>query len=169
MISIPRNVGQIPVYYNAKPTGRPMDPSDKFTSKYLDVSNTPLYPFGYGRSYTTFRYGDIGLSSESMGWNDTLVVTVTVRNTGATAGEEVVQLYTRDVVGSLTRPVKELKGFQKIYLEPGASKRLQFRLTAGDLAFVNGKLERMAEPGEFRVMVGPDSEHLKEKTFRLEE
>ncbi len=169
VISIPRNVGQIPIYYSAKPTGRPMDPGNKFTSKYLDVPNTPLYPFGYGRSYTTFEYGETGLSSESIGRSDTLVVSVTVSNTGATAGEEVVQLYTRDVVGSLTRPLKELKGFQKIYLEPGASKLLQFRLTAGDLAFVNGKLERMAEPGEFRVMVGPDSAHLEEKTFTLKE
>ncbi|MFH0757883.1 MAG: beta-glucosidase BglX [Bacteroidota bacterium] len=169
VMSIPRSVGQIPVYYNAKPTGRPMDPGNKFTSKYLDVPNSPLYPFGYGRSYTTFDYGPMELSSQSMGWNDTLVVRVTVRNTGTRAGEEVVQLYTRDVVGSLTRPLKELKGFQKIYLEPGASKVLQFRLAAGDLAFVNGKLERMAEAGEFRVMVGPDSEQLMEMTFTLNE
>lgn len=167
VISMPRSVGQIPIYYNSKNTGRPFDPNNKYTSKYLDIANTPLYPFGFGLSYTSYSYGKIRLNTESISRNDTLVLGLSVSNEGEQAGEEVVQLYTADVVGSLTRPVKELKGFQKIYLEPGESKKLEFRLTAADLAFVNSKLEWMAEAGEFKVFVGPDSEHLQERTFTL--
>jgi beta-glucosidase len=167
VMSIPRCVGQIPVYYNFKPTGRPFDPENKFTSKYLDVPNDPLYPFGYGLSYTQFEYGEMTLSSREMERGDTLWVSVTVTNTGDMDGTEVVQLYTRDMVGSLTRPVKELKGFQKILLPKGKSSEVRFALTAEALKFVGGDLTEVAEPGEFRVMTGTDSEHLTEAAFTL--
>ena len=167
VMSIPRNVGQIPVYYNAKSTGRPMDPDDKYTSKYLDVPNTPLYPFGYGLSYTRFEYGKIRLSSTELERHDSLVVSVTITNTGDHDGEEVVQLYTRDMVGSLTRPVKELKGFRRVRLAKGESRELNFTLTVDELRYINGNLEHVAEPGEFKVFVGPDSETVNEATFTL--
>ena len=144
-----------------------MDPADKYTSKYLDVPNTPLYPFGYGLSYTRFQYGKIRLSSTELEGHDSLVVSVTITNTGDHDGEEVVQLYTRDLVGSLTRPVKELKGFRKVRLDSGESLEVSFTLTVEDLKFVNGNLEKVAEPGEFKVFVGPDSETVNEATFTL--
>jgi beta-glucosidase len=167
VMSIPRCVGQIPVYYNFKSTGRPFDPENKFTSKYLDVPNDPLYPFGYGLSYTKYEYSEMKLSSREMERGDTLWVSVTVTNTGDMDGAEVVQLYTRDMVGSLTRPVKELKGFRKIPLPKGESNEVRFALTTEDLKFVGGNLAEVAEPGEFRVMTGPDSGHLMEAAFTL--
>ena len=167
VMSIPRNVGQIPVYYNSKSTGRPFDPDNKFTSKYLDVPNDPLYPFGYGISYTSFEYGEVNLDRQRMERNDTLTVSISVKNSGDLDGEEVVQLYTRDMVGSLTRPVKELKAFRKIFIPGGESRELNFQLTVEDLKFVGGDLVYVAEPGEFRVFVGPDSENVKEATFTL--
>jgi beta-glucosidase len=167
VMSIPRCVGQIPVYYNDKSTGRPFDPENKFTSKYLDVPNDPLYPFGYGLSYTKYEYSEMKLSSREMERGDTLWVSVTVTNTGDMDGAEVVQLYTRDMVGSLTRPVKELKGFRKIPLPKGESNEVRFALTTEDLKFVGGNLAEVAEPGEFRVMTGPDSGHLMEAAFTL--
>jgi len=169
VVSFPRNAGQIPVYYYMKNTGRPFDPENKYTSKYLDVSNQPLYPFGYGLSYTTFEYDNLSLNSAEVGMDQLLEVSVSVKNTGEYAGEETVQLYTRDLVGSVTRPVKELKGFQKVYLEPGESEVVTFRLTSGDLKFYNQDLELVAEPGEFRVMTGGNSEELLEATFNLVE
>ena len=167
VMSIPRNVGQVPVYYNAKSTGRPFDPDNKYTSKYLDVPNDPLYPFGYGISYTSLEYGEINLDRQRMGRNDTLTVSISIKNSGNFDGEEVVQLYTRDMVGSLTRPVKELKAFRKIHIPAGKSEELHFKLTVEDLKFVGGDLVYVAEPGEFRVFVGPDSENVKEASFTL--
>jgi beta-glucosidase len=136
-VTFPRSMGQVPIFYNMKNTGRPMevDPKNKYTSKYLDVSNYPLYPFGYGLSYTTFTYSDISLSKNSFAANDSLVVRCTVTNSGSKAGEEVVQLYVHDLVGSVTRPVKELKGFSKISLQPGENKEVQFVIRNSDLAF----------------------------------
>jgi beta-glucosidase len=166
-MSFPYNVGQIPIYYNAKSSGRPFDDKEKYRSKYLDVSNAPLYPFGYGLSYTTFAYGDVSVSSPTLRPSETLTVTTTVTNTGKVSGVETVQLYVRDLVGSITRPVKELKGFQKIVLKPGESKVVAFTLTADDLKFYNSDLVFAAEPGEFEVFCGSDSKTDKHASFKL--
>jgi len=166
-MSFPRNVGQIPVYYNAKNTGRPFDPNQKYTSKYLDVPNEPLYPFGYGLSYTTFSYGDVAVSKQQISGNESLQVHCTVTNTGNYDGEETVQLYIRDVVGSITRPVKELKGFQKIMLKKGESKQVVFTIKGEDLKFFNSELKWVNEPGEFHVFVGPNSRDAKRASFSL--
>ena len=164
--TFPRNVGQIPLHYNMKNTGRPKS-DNKYSSKYLDVPNTPLYPFGYGLSYTTFAYSDISLSSEKMNYSDTLTASVVVKNTGKLAGEEVVQLYTRQLVGSITRPVKELKGFKKIYLEPGESMVINFQITGNDLAFYNAKNKFVVEPGRFNLFIGSSSDDVKQAKFEL--
>lgn len=166
-MTFPRNVGQVPIYYNAKNTGRPFDENQKYTSKYLDVPNTPLYPFGHGLSYTTFSYGDIKLSKSSITAADKLQITVTVTNTGNYDGEETVQLYIRDLVGSITRPVKELRRFQKITLKKGESREVSFTLTVEDLKFYNKDLKRVAEPGDFRIFVGTNSQDVKEAAFTL--
>jgi len=166
-MSFPRNVGQIPIYYNSKNTGRPFNPDNKYTSKYLDVPNTPLYPFGYGLSYSNFSYGNIVLSSSSLNPNETLTATVTVKNTGKRKGVETVQLYVRDMVGSITRPVKELKGFRQVSLAPGESTNVSFALTPDDLRFFNAELKYAAEPGDFKVFIGPNSRDLKEADFQL--
>ena len=166
-ITFPRSVGQIPIYYSMKNTGRPFNAENKYSSKYLDISNEPLYPFGYGLSYTTFAYSDIKLNQEKISMNEDLTVSVTVSNTGERAGEEVVQLYVRDLVGSVTRPVKELKGFRKITLAAGASQKVTFTLTADDLAFYTRSMEFKPEPGRFQVMVGPNSSEVEEKAFEL--
>lgn len=168
-MTFPRNVGQIPIYYAHKNTGRPFnnEPSAKFKTNYLDVANEPLYPFGYGLSYTTFSYSDISLSSTTLKKGEKLTVKLTVSNTGNFDGEEVVQLYIRDMVGSVTRPVKELKGFQKIFLKKGEQKEVTFTLTPEDLKFFNANLKWVNEPGAFRVMVGPNSRDTKEKGFEL--
>lgn len=168
-MTFPINVGQIPIYYNAKMTGRPNDEKEKYRSKYLDVSNSPLYPFGYGLSYTTYAYGDVSISSPKMNPTDTLTVSTTVTNTGKREGVETVQLYIRDLVGSITRPVKELKGFQQIQLKPGESKKVSFELKRDDLRFYNSELKYDAEPGEFKVFIGPNSRDVKEAGFTLVE
>lgn len=157
-VTFPRNEGQIPIFLAMKNTGRPMQPENKYTSKYLDVPNTPLYPFGYGLSYTQFSYSPVKASRTEFSLTDGVTISVTVKNTGSRKGEEVVQLYVRDLVGSVTRPVKELKGFQKIMLEPGASKTVEFRLTSADLRFYTAQMEFKAEPGEFEVFVGGSSD-----------
>jgi beta-glucosidase len=167
VMSIPRNAGQIPVFYNAKSTGRPADPENRFTSKYLDVPNEPLYPFGYGLSYTDYAYGEIRLEDTIMYMNDTLHLSVSVKNNGEHDGREIVQLYIRDLVASVTRPVKELKAFQKVSLEAGEEKTLRFTITADDLKFIGSDLEYITEPGGFRVYIGPDSERLMEAGFTL--
>ena len=166
-MTFPRNVGQIPLYYNHKNTGRPLDENQKYTSKYLDVSNDPLYPFGHGLSYTSFSYGHIMLSGKTLGVTGKLTATVTVTNTGKYSGEETVQLYVRDLVGSVTRPVKELKGFSKVTLAPGESKKLTFTITPDDLKFYNGDLQLVNEPGEYHVFIGGSSTASNKATFTL--
>jgi beta-glucosidase len=158
-MSFPRNVGQIPVYYNHKNTGRPLTGKwfAKFQSNYIDVPNDPLYPFGYGLSYTQFEYGNIELSAKQLKGNQTLTVTVPVKNTGKYAGKEVVQLYIRDEVGSITRPVQELKGFNKIELAPGETKNVSFNITPELLKFYNGDLKFDWESGDFQIMIGTNS------------
>ncbi len=168
--TFPQNIGQVPIYYSHKNTGRPLEEGKwfaKFRSNYLDVSNDPLYPFGYGLSYTTFSYGDIKLRSTSLKANQTLTATVTLTNTGNKDGNEVVQLYIRDMVGSITRPVKELKGFQKIDLKAGESKSVSFTISVNDLKFYNGDLKYVAEPGDFKVFIGGNSRDVKEAGFKL--
>ena len=168
--TFPQNVGQVPIYYSHKNTGRPLEEGkwfSKFRSNYLDVTNEPLYPFGYGLSYTTFSYGDIKLSASSFKAGESITAKVTVTNTGKYEGKEVVQLYTRDMVGSITRPVKELKGFQKISLKPGESKEVTFALTADDLKFFNADLQYVAEPGDFKLFIGSNSRDVKEADFKL--
>ncbi len=157
-ITFPRHEGQIPIYYNYKTTGRPLDPNQKYTSKYLDMPNTPLYAFGYGLSYTTFEFGKPSASKSTYKLNDKINISVNVKNTGNYDGEEVVQLYIRDLVSSVTRPVKELKRFKKIMLKKGESKVVTFDLTREDLAFYNDKMEWVTEPGEFNIFVGESSE-----------
>jgi len=160
----PQNVGQVPIYYNHKNTGRPLPEGQwfqKFRSNYLDVSNDPVYPFGYGLSYTNFTYGDLKLSSTSLKGNQTLTANVAVTNAGNRDGKEVVQLYIRDVVGSITRPMKELKGFQKISLKAGETKTVTFNITTNDLKFYNSALKYDWESGEFVIMVGGNSRDVK--------
>jgi len=168
-ISFPRNVGQIPVYYNHKNTGRPYDGGEypKFKSDYLDVSNDPLFSFGYGLSYTHFAYSDLTLDKKTMKPGEKLMVKVTVSNTGNFDGEETVQLYIRDLVASVTQPVKELKGFQKVFLRKGESREVSFTLGVDDLRFYNSELKKVYEPGEFRVFAGGSSQDVKEAGFRL--
>ncbi|OWP62053.1 beta-glucosidase [Hymenobacter amundsenii] len=167
--TFPQSVGQIPLYYNHKMTGRPYQgvALDKYKSRYMDVSNDPLYPFGFGLSYTTFQYGKPELSTTSLAMNGTLEVKVTVQNTGNYDGEEVAQLYIRDMVGSISRPVKELKGFQKVMLKKGESRTLTFRLTPEDLKFYNNDLKFVAEPGDFQVFVGGNSRDVQTASFKL--
>ena len=167
-MTFPKNVGQIPIYYAHKNTGRPLPQGkwfEKFRSNYLDVDNDPLYPFGYGLSYTTFQYGDVTLSAPTMGQENSITAKVTVTNTGKRDGAEVVQLYIRDLVGSITRPVKELKGFEKIFLKAGESKTVSFNITPDLLHFYDYDLNYVAEPGDFDVMVGGNSRTV--KTSRL--
>ena len=168
--TFPQNVGQIPLFYNHKNTGRPLQEGrwfEKFRSNYLDVSNEPLYPFGYGLSYTTFAYSDIHLSSTEMSADGKLTATVTVTNTGSRDGAEVVQLYIRDLVGSVTRPVKELKGFEKIFLKAGESRKVSFSITPELLKFYNYDLQFVCEPGDFDVMIGGNSRDVKKARFLL--
>lgn len=168
----PQNEGQIPMYYAHKNTGRPLPEGQwfqKFRSNYLDVSNDPVYPFGYGLSYTQFTYSPIALSSKSLKGNQTLTASVTVTNSGLYDGEEVVQLYIRDLVGSNARPVKELKGFQKIALKAGASKQVQFNITTADLKYYiqqqgNGSISYDWESGDFDIMIGTSSQTLQKGT-----
>lgn len=160
--TFPQNVGQVPLFYNHKNTGRPLGTwFEKFRSNYLDVSNEPVYPFGYGLSYSNFTYSDITLSSKLLKGNQTLTATVTLTNTGNTDGKEVVQLYIRDLAGSVTRPVKELKGFQKVVIKAGESKKISFPITTSDLKFYNYDLKYDWEPGEFEIMIGGNSRDVK--------
>jgi beta-glucosidase len=165
-VTFPRAVGQLPLYYNYKRTGRP--PTDqKYTAKYLDVPWTPLYPFGHGLSYTQFRLSDLRLSAPSIRPDGQLVASVEVENTGARAGDEVVQLYVRDVAASVTRPVRELKGFERVTLAPGGRRRVEFRLTPAHLGFYNRALRFVVEPGEFKVFAGTSSEGGLEASFTV--
>jgi len=150
-----------------KNTGRPYDPGINTTSRYIDASNEPLYPFGYGLSYTTFEYGEIVLDKESITEDEFLNISVTIKNTGRRAGEEVVQLYIRDNVASVTRPVKELKDFEKIKLQPGESHEVDFTLSASDLAFYREDMSYGWEKGRFTVFVGGNSRDVKSAVFEL--
>lgn len=160
-VSMPWNVGQIPVYYNHLNTGRPKNPADpsfqKYRSNYIDAPNEPLYPFGYGLSYTDFDYGDLTLSSADLGDGGEVTASVRVTNTGSRAGVETVQFYIRDLKGSVARPVRELKHFERVSLAPGESRTVEFRITPDDLKFYDYDLHYVAEPGDFEVMAGPDS------------
>lgn len=162
-MSFPQNVGQIPLYYNHKNTGRPLTGKwfSKFQSNYIDVSNEPLFPFGFGLSYTQFEYGDLKLSSTKLKGNQKLMLTIPVKNIGKYAGKEVVQLYIRDEVGSITRPVSELKGFDKIELAAGETKQVIFEITPELLKFYNSDLKFDWESGDFQMMVGPNSKDVK--------
>jgi len=162
-MSFPQNVGQIPLYYNHKNTGRPLTGKwfSKFQSNYIDVSNEPLYPFGFGLSYTSFEYGAMQVSLNQLKGNQKLKVTIPVKNTGKYAGKEVVQLYIRDEVGTITRPVKELKGFEKIELAAGETKEVVFEITTDLLKFYNSDLKFDWESGDFQIMVGPNSRDVK--------
>jgi len=159
--TFPRSIGQVPIYYSAKNTGRPIGNKDgifeKFKSNYIDERNEPLFPFGYGLSYTTFEYSNLKVSATKMSTSETLKVTVDVTNTGNFDGKEVAQLYIRDLVGTVTRPIKELKGFQKIALKKGEKKTATFEISVEDLKFYNSDLEFVAEPGEFEIFIGKDS------------
>jgi beta-glucosidase len=167
--TFPQHLGQVPLYYNHKTTGRPYggEVLDKYKSRYLDVPNEPLYPFGFGLSYTTFSYGEVKLSKNEITAQDKLTVTCQVSNSGLKAGEEVVQLYVRDLVGSVTRPVKELKGFQKIMLQPGESKTITFTLASNDLAFYRRDMTWGTEPGKFMIYVGTNSRDVKQAALTL--
>ena len=169
-MTFPKSVGQIPVYYNHKSTGRPFTGKlmDKYKSRYLDVENEPLYPFGYGLSYTTFTYSPVTISSNTLAKDGTLTATVTVKNTGKREGREVVQLYVQDLFASVTRPVKELKNFKSIDLKAGESKEVSFSLAEKDLRFYNLDMKYASEPGEFRLFVGPNSRDVKEAAFTLQ-
>jgi beta-glucosidase len=159
-MSFPISTGQIPVYYNHKNTGRPFDPDNKYTSQYLDLPNEPLYPFGYGLSYTSFSYGDLHVDHALLKGNQQAMVTVTVTNTGKYAGEETVQLYLSQPVASLTRSVEDLKGFKKIFLQPGASTEVSFVITTTDLSYYHMNLNYDWDPGKFIVRIGPNSRDL---------
>lgn len=161
-MTFPRSVGQIPIYYNHKNTGRPYDQKNKFTSKYLDIPNEPLFPFGYGLSYTTFNYGEVVLNKTVLKGNETLSASITVTNSGKVTGEEVVQLYISDPVASVSRAVKELKGFQKISLNPGESREVEFKITTEALKFFNSDLKYEWEPGTFVVQIGKNSQEVKQ-------
>ena len=169
-MSFPRALGQIPVYYNHKNTGRPFDPTQpdlEYRSRYLDVANDPLYPFGFGLSYTTFSFDQVTLNRRSIRAGETLTVSVTIKNTGDREGAEVVQLYIRDVVGSFTRPVAELKAFRRVVLKPGESQQIEFDLTSDDLRFYGEDLQFEAEPGEFLLLIGANSRDVQAVKFEL--
>ncbi len=169
-MTFPKNVGQIPIHYNHKNTGRPLGEGKWFTkykSNYLDVDNEPLYPFGYGLSYTTFEYSDISLSDTTMTVSGAITASVTVTNTGSVAGKEIVQLYIRDLVGSVTRPVRELKGFEKISLDPGESRKVSFTIDSDVLSFYRQDLTFGTEPGDFHIFIGGDSNTKNSASFTL--
>lgn len=171
-VTFPRNVGQVPIFYASKNSGRPYDPKgpeQKYRSRYLDVANTPLFPFGHGLSYTSFAYSPVTLDRTTMRPGGTIAASVTLTNTGKRAGTEIVQLYTRDLVGSVTRPVKELRGFQKITLKPGEARRVTFRLSDRDLAFHRADMSYGAEPGDFTLWIGGSSAVEPGVRFSLEE
>ena len=166
-VTFPRTVGQVPIYYNHLNTGRPPDPNNRYNSKYIDGPWTPQFPFGYGLSYTKFKISNLQLSSARITANGSVKASVDVENVGRRAGDEVVQLYIRDVAASLSRPVKELKGFQRISLKPGEKKHVEFVIDRESLGFWNGEMRFVVEPGEFKVMVGSSSEDVVEKSLEV--
>ena len=166
-VTFPRSVGQVPMYYNYMNTGRPPEAENRYTSKYFDMPWTPLFPFGHGLSYTKFKITNLQLSAPRIDANGKLTVSVDVENVGARAGDEVVQLYIRDPVATMTRPVKELKGFQRVSLQPGQKRRIEFVLDREHLGFWNREMRYVVEPGEFRVMVGSSSADVIEARFEV--
>jgi len=168
-VSFPRSVGQVPIFYNHKNTGRPADttPEKIFTTRYIDISNEPLYPFGFGLSYTSFAYSEIKLSSDKLTSGEILKAKVKVKNVGKYKGVETTQLYIRDMVASITRPVRELKNFQKIELEPGEDKEIEFDICEEDLKFWNNNKQFISEPGKFQLFIGTNSENVKTADFEL--
>ena len=156
-VTFPRSVGQVPLYYNYKKTGRPPDANNKYTSKYLDVPWTPLFPFGHGLSYTEFRLNNLKLGASRINRDATLDVSIEVGNVGRRKGDEVVQLYVQDVVASITRPLQELAGFERVTLEPGQTRRVTFKLGPRSLGFYDRDMKWVVEPGEFRVRVSNSS------------
>ena len=168
-MTFPLSEGQIPIYYNHYSTGRPArDDNDKvYRSAYIDLSLYPKYPFGFGLGYSAFSYSDITLSAASFKPGQSITATVTLTNTGRYDGKETVQLYTRDITASVVRPVKELKGFQQVFLKAGESKRITFTITADDLRFYNDKLQYIFEPGDFKLFIGGNSRDIKEAAFKL--
>jgi len=164
-VTFPRVLGQVPLYYNHRNTGRPPDPNNKFTSKYIDVPVTPRYPFGYGLSYTTFGYSNLKLNVARARVSDTITATVTVTNSGSREGTEVVQLYVRDEVASVSRPVRELKAFRRVALRPAESRTVELRIPVRDLWFIGLDMKPVVEPGTFRVYVGPNSAEGLEASF----
>ena len=165
-MTVPRKTGQIPIFYNTKRISRPLD-NTRYTSKYIDSPNEPLYPFGYGLSYTEFSYSPITLSTNSINFSESFTASVTVTNTGKRFGEEVVQLYIQDMVGSAVRPVKELKGFDKIALKAGQSQVVSFTINVDDLAFYTRDMSFKAEAGDFKLFIGTSSEDLQAVDFEL--
>ncbi len=168
-MTFPRHVGQVPIFYNEKNTGRPYDPNSKWNTRYIDLPNSPQYPFGFGLSYTTFTYDSLMVNKTDFTMKDTIIATIRITNTGQREGEEIVQLYTRDVAGSVTRPLRELKRYAKVKLAPGESKNVIFKLTSGDLAFHTADMSFRAEPGLFWIMAGPHSGQLEKREFHLTE
>jgi beta-glucosidase len=164
-VTFPRVLGQVPIYYNRRNTGRPPDPNNKFSSKYIDVPVTPRYPFGFGLSYTTFSYGNLRLSAPRARVSDTVTASVTVTNTGSREGTEVVQLYVRDEVASVSRPLRELKAFRRVTLKPGESRAVDLQIAVRDLWFYGLDMKSVVEPGTFRVYVGPNSAEGQEASF----
>jgi beta-glucosidase len=159
--TFPTSVGQIPLYYNHKSTGRPMNPSNKYTSKYLDITNAPVFPFGFGLSYTSFEYGNLKLNKTQIEGNEKLTASVTLTNTGSLAGEEVVQLYIQDPAASIARPVQELRNFKKVMLKPGEKKDVSFEITTNDLKFYNSDLKYDWEAGDFNIFIGTNARDVK--------
>jgi beta-glucosidase len=166
-VTFPRVVGQVPIYYSHKNTGRPSNPDKKYTTKYIDVPVTPLYPFGYGLSYTKYEYKDLQISSDKVEVNDKITISANIKNSGEYYGEEIVQLYIQDEAGSRTRPVKELKGFQKIGLNPNESKKVVFTIKCSELGFYNKDMDYIIESGKFKVWIGPDSVEGLEGNFEI--
>ena len=170
-MSMPYSVGQVPVYYNRYNTGRPKgapDAQERYVSQYLDIPNEPIFPFGFGLSYSQFEYGELSLSSNQMLQDEALTISIKVTNTGNYAGEEIVQLYIRDLVGEVVRPLRELKDFEKVYLNPGEAKVVQFTLTEEQLRYYHANLEHKSDAGEFEVFVGPNSRDAKSQVFMLD-
>jgi beta-glucosidase len=166
-VTFPRATGQVPIYYAHKNTGRPPSRDNKYSSKYIDIPWTPLYPFGHGLSYTTFTVSAPRLDKTTLRSGDSLRVDVDVTNTGNVAGDEVVQLYVRDDVASVTRPVKELRGFRRVSVQPGQMTTVRFAMSDRDLSFYDAAMRRVIEPGRFTVFVGSSSDSVREARFDL--
>jgi beta-glucosidase len=165
-MTFPRSVGQVPIYYNILPTGHPAPDTEdykRYTVGYLDLPKGPRYPFGFGLSYTTFGYSDLKISASIMKENETIDISFSLTNNGTYAGEEVAQFYLRDKVASVSRSIRELKGFRKVILQPGESKTIHFTVNKEKLSFYNSKLEWVAEPGEFDIMIGSSSSDIRLK------